>query len=484
MAAREKPPLEERVLHFARQHRLLPQGQPVVVAVSGGPDSVCLLHILSTIREELGITLHAAHLNHQLRGADADADAEYVSALSRRLGIPVTVERRNVRAFRARHHLSLEEAAREVRYAFLAKVAGSLGADRVAVGHTVDDHLETVLMHLIRGTGTRGLRGLQPVTVRRLAAKSITIIRPLLQISREDTADYCARNNLAPRADASNLALSPLRNRIRHELLPLLRRYNPGIAQALFRTARIAGDDIAFLEEQAAQAWGDIARIRENTVVLDKTRFLKLPSTLQRYLLRTAIEKLAGNIMDIEARHIDGIMSALARPAGRRVNLPSGLTFATGYDEFLLGRDPAALSPYPALDTEIPLKIPGETRMSGWQVKAAIITSEEMAKSGGLTACFDLDKTGDELTVRCRRQGDRFQPLGMSQPKKLGEFMIDARVPRSWRNCVPLVCSPQHIIWAVDWRIDDRVKVTGTTSRVLRLEFEQTGSINLKHRAL
>ena len=473
MATREKPPLEERVLRFIRERRLILPGQRAVVAVSGGADSVCLLSILAGLREELGIALHVAHLNHQLRGAAADADAEYVSTLAHRLGIPVTIERRDVRAYKARHRLSLEEAAREVRYTFLVEVAGALGTDRVAVGHTLDDHIETVLMHLIRGTGTRGLKGLQPVTGWRLASTSATIIRPLLEVSREETADYCARNQMAPRADTSNLSLSPLRNRIRHELLPLLRSYNPGIAGALLRTARIAGDDIAFLEGQASEAWGEIARMQKNTVILDKKRFLKLPSALQRHLLRAAIEKLVGNIMDIEARHIDGIMAALHKPAGRRLNLPSGLTFAIDYDRFLISQEPEMPSPFPTLGAELPVNVPGQTQLPGWRVEASVINREEMTESGDFTACFDLDKTGDELVVRGRREGDRFQPLGMSQPKKLNEFMIDAKIPRPWRGQVPLVCSLQHIIWVVGWRIDDRAKVTEATRRVLRLEFEQ-----------
>ena len=156
-----EPPLESRVLQFIRQRHLLP-GQPkLLVAVSGGPDSVCLLHILVKLKDELGIGLHVAHLNHQLRGADSEADAEYVAELANRLGMPATIEQRDVKSYQAQQRLSLEEAAREVRYTFLTELARSIGASRVAVGHTVDDHVETILMHLIRGTGTRGLRGLQ-----------------------------------------------------------------------------------------------------------------------------------------------------------------------------------------------------------------------------------------------------------------------------------------------------------------------------------
>jgi len=468
-----REPLEQRVLDFIREHFLLPAQQQLVVAVSGGPDSVCLLYILDQLREKLNIKLHVAHLNHQLRGAESEADAQYVYRLAQQLGIPATIEQRDVKAYQARQHTSLEEAAREVRYTFLAEVANSIGADRVAVGHTTDDHIETVLMHLIRGTGTRGLRGLQPSTLWQLSGSSLTIIRPLLTVTRQETLAYCHGQQLIPRMDTSNLSLSPLRNKIRHQLLPLLNSYNPRVTEALLRTARIAGDDLSFLDRESARLWSRVADKQKDTITLDKARFLELPSALQRYLLRTAIEGLVGNIKDVEARHIEAIMAALTKSAGKRLNLPRGLVFTIEYDRYLLGLDAAALSPLPTLNDEYTLNIPGETVFPGWRVTATMINHKPTAeKDNDLTAYFDLDKTGSQITVRCRRPGDRFQPLGMSQPKKLGEFMIDAKIPRAWRGRVPVVCSPEQILWVVGYRTDDRVKVTQNTRRVLCLEFE------------
>jgi len=445
-----------------------------VVAVSGGPDSVCLLHILSSLRNKLGVTLQVAHLNHQLRGADSEADADYVADLARKLGLPATIEKRDVKAYRAQHRLSLEEAAREVRYTFLAEVAESVGADRVAVGHTQNDHIETILMHLIRGSGTRGLRGLLPVSQWRYDGKRLIIIRPLLEVSREETEEYCRCKGLAPRIDASNLRLSLLRNRIRHELLPLLQRYNPRVTEALLRTARIANDDLAFLDSEVARAWQKIAWIEEGVTILDKKGFLKLPTALKRHLLRTAIEKLSGNIKDIEANHIEEIMAGLGKPAGKRITLPDGLIFATEYDRYLLGTDLSALFPFPPLEGEFTLEIPGETRLPGWKVKARIVSREEIPENTErFTAYFDLERMGTKLMVRARKFGDRFQPLGMSQPKKLGEFLVDAKIPHDWRDRIPIVGSPEQIVWVVGWRIDERVRVTGKTQKVLWLEFER-----------
>jgi len=464
--------LEQRVLAFIREHRLVSSGEKLVVAVSGGADSVCLLHILVNLREELKLKLHIAHLNHQLRGNDSDADAEYVAELARKLDIPATIEKRDVKGYQKEQRLSLEEAAREVRYSFLAKLAKSIGAGRGAAGHTRDDHIETILMHLIRGSGTRGMRGLQPSTFWQSGADSLTIIRPLLEISHQETEGYCRHHNLTPRMDASNLSLSPLRNRIRQQLLPLLESYNPAVAEALLRTGRIAGDDITFLDEQVVRLWNELIQQEGKSLIVDKAGFDRLPAALKRYLLRAAVERLLGSAKDIEMRHIEEMMSLATKAAGKRLSLPGGLIFSIEYDRYLLTPDATALSPLPPLKGEFPLKIPGETLLPGWRVEATIVEREDMSQKDDFTAYLDPGKSGDRLIVRTRQRGDRFQPLGLAQPKKLGEFMIDAKIPQAWRGHIPLVCSEEQILWVVGWRLDERAKVDPQTKRVLRLEFE------------
>jgi tRNA(Ile)-lysidine synthase len=468
---------EQKVLRFIKQHRLVADGEKLLVAVSGGPDSVCLLYILSTLKKELDIGLHVAHLDHQLRGTASATDAAYVEKLAQRLGIPATIASRDVKAYRAEHRLSLEEAAREVRYSFLAGVAASAGAVKVAVGHTTDDQVETVLMHLLRGSGTRGLRGLLPASRRQAAGQSLVIIRPLLELTREETKAFCRRHRLAPRKDASNLSTEPSRNKVRHQLLPELRKYNPRVAEALLRTARIAADDLAFIDGEVARLWKKVARLEKDGVAIKKKEFSVLPPALQRHLLRAAVEAVLGNLKDIEAGHIEDMMATLDKPAGKAVDLPGGLSFAVEYDRYVLSPDSSSLCPFPLLEGEIRLKIPGSTAIPGWDVEAALLPSSRTGEAGAneadFTAWFDFAATGDKLTVRCRRPGDRFQPLGMGQTKKLNEFMIDARIPRAWRRCVPIVCSPGQIIWVVGWRIDERVRVADNTEKVLRLEFKR-----------
>lgn len=469
-----KQTTEQRVLRFFKENQLITARQKLVVAVSGGADSVCMLDILAKLRRELGLELHIAHLNHRLRGEESDADARYVADLSARLKIPSTVESRDVDAYRQQHRLTPEEAAREVRYSFLADVARTAGTHLIAVGHTRDDQLETILMHLIRGSGTRGLRGLLPVS-RWLSGKDkVTIIRPLLDISHEETTAYCSQHKLCPRTDASNASLVPLRNRIRHELLPQLRQYNPNIAEALLRTARIAAADLDFVDGEAEKIREKAARKLKNTVVFDKKLFQTLPPSLQRHLLRMSIESLLGNIKDVEAAHIEEIMNVLEKPSGRKTVLPCGLTFTVEYDRYLLASDSAALSPYPVLKGETRLNIPGKTALPGWSIRAEVIAPPLPAEAPDeFTANFDLAKTGDVLLVRPRRPGDRFQPLGMSQTKKLNQFMIDEKIPRSWRTRIPIVAAAARIIWVVGYRIDACARVTPGTKRVLRLSFKR-----------
>ena len=500
---RQNTPLEVRVLEAIHRYHLINKPGRIVVAVSGGPDSVCLLYTLLNLKETLHIDLHIAHLNHQLRGVDSRKDAQFVSELARQLGIPSTIAERDVRKYRSEHHLTLEEAAREVRYTFLHEVVKAVVADAVAVGHTRDDNVETILMHLVRGTGTRGLRGLQPVNQWPLSNQktdTITIIRPLLEVTRAETAGYCREHNLVPRIDKTNHSLSLLRNRVRLKLLPELSHYNPRIDDALLRMARIAGDEFDHYNKESNRLWSEIAEEKENAVILDKRQLLKQDPALQRYLLRMALEKIIGDLKDIETRHVEEMLDALRKQSGTTIILPGGLVFAVEYNRFLFALDPAVLCPFPVLGKNPGLNIHGETEFSGWHIKATIfpfkrsgsggtnnpdsvsIPLSQQTNKGDFTtskeirfsACFDYDRVGENITVRSYQPGDRFQPLGLGQSKKVSQFMVDARIPRWWRDRIPIVSSSEHIIWVAGWRIDERVRITDTSKNILCLEFKYT----------
>lgn len=510
---------ESKVINFVQRYGLILPGHKVVVAVSGGADSVSLLHILAKWQRESGIGLQAAHLNHQLRGAESDMDAEYVSDLARSLGIPLALDRQDVGAYRTERNCSLEEAARELRYRFLAMVATEVGAERIAVGHTRDDQVETILMHILRGTGIAGLCGLAPClpvehawqgVFSGVVRSALFVIRPLLDITRDETTDYCQKHRLHPRVDSSNRSLSFFRNRLRLRLLPVLRQYNPNVDQALLRLSDIAREDSAFIEQQASQLWDSVAHEGNDAIYLDKKQVANLPVALQRQLLRAAVARLLGDTRDVEVGHIEAMRDLLGKPVGKMLSLPRGLTCHGEYDQLVIARLLSVVTgvterqrlvspcPFPPLRGEFSLQVPGETVLPGWRVIASVVRErlneghreplsschsdserseeeESPGPEGGLreaiSAHFDLQKTGSELFVRHRRPGDSFQPLGMSVEKKLQDFMVDAKIPRSWRDQIPIVCSAQQIIWVTGWRIDDRVKVTEDSKAIIRLEF-------------
>lgn len=475
------------------------RGDAVVVGVSGGPDSLCLLHVLCRLREAYGLTLHVAHLNHELRGTEAEADAQFVARLAAEWGLPVTVESVDVAAFAHERKLALEEAARQARYTFLSRVARQVGAHKIAVAHHADDQVETVLMHWLRGAGLSGLRGMQPVTslselrladVQRDATHSddLLLIRPLLDVPRSEIEAYCTAHGLQPRFDRSNLDTTYYRNRLRHELLPLLETYNPRIRKVILRSASLAAADYACLREQTEAAWGHVVRAEsERSIAFDLRRWRALPLAMQRSTVREAIQRLRRSLRNIDWVHVDNALQVLREGStGMAATLPSGLVARLGYDEFIVAEvgSEATTPDLPLLrQGELALRIPGLTPLpeSDWRVTARIVAlcdveDETLRPATRWQAYLDYDLTGKKLRLRTRRSGDRFWPLGLGDgPTTVNGFMTNAKVPRAWRAALPLLVSPTQVLWIPGWRIDERAKVTEETSRVLVLTFEKIG---------
>jgi tRNA(Ile)-lysidine synthase len=256
----------------------------------------------------------------------------------------------------------------------------------------------------------------------------------------------------------------------------LLRKYNPQVDTALLRLAAISSDHISYIEDQVSGLWNKLVQTESNIIYMDKLKLLSQPPTIQRQIFRIAIEQLTGNLRDIQADHIEDMVGFLQKPAGKCLCLPHDLKLSVEYNRLVLAQTGASSCHFPALENEAKLNVPGETILPGWRVTAEIIRKtlhENKEDKSSFIACFDLDKIGRQLLVRGRKRGDRFQPLGMGQIKKLQDFMVDARIPQTWRDRVPLLCSPQQICWVVGWRTDDRVKITEDTGKVVRITFER-----------
>jgi tRNA(Ile)-lysidine synthase len=501
-----------QVRRTVETYALLVPGDGIVVGVSGGPDSQSLLHVLVRLREEYDLRLHVAHLNHGTRGADSDADAEFVATLAAGWNVPFTIEKQDVPALARAHKLAFEETARRVRYAFLARVAVEVGAEKIAVGHNADDQAETVLMHFLRGTGVAGLRGMlpaTPITDYRLLepflsnqptnqlANQPTIIRPLLEVSRADIEAYCVEQSLTPRFDLSNLDTTYFRNRLRHELLPLLETYNPNVRARLCHTAAVVAADYELLADLREQAWSEVVREEgEAAIVFDRAGWRALPVALQRAVLRRAAYGLRHSLRDVDFVHVESVRQVgLHGETGAQATLPMGLSLTVGY-ETLAVSDTGDVGPPPEEPLlwsrqPLPVQIPGATHVpsaplragpqSEWVLQAEWLETWDAAQIAAnadpWTGAFDADALAGPLVLRPRRRGDRFRPQGMEgHGVKLSAFLINLKVPRAWRDRVPLLVAGEEIAWACGRRIGEDFAVGPETRRVIRLWFERNRS--------
>jgi tRNA(Ile)-lysidine synthase len=454
----------------------LPGGGQLLVAVSGGADSLCLLHALCALALELGLALHVAHLDHGLRAASA-ADAAWVGALCADWELPCTLGHCEVRVLAERGRLSLEDAARQARYSFLARVARQVGARAVAVGHTADDQAETVLLHLLRGAGLEGLAGMAPDARWPLpderGADRLRLLRPLLTLTRAETEAYCAAAGLLPRQDESNRDPAYTRNRVRLELLPLLRELNPGITATLGRTAQVIAGEVAALQSIELKVWAAMAAEESGGVRLARTVFEQQAVGLQRRLLRRAVAVLA-SLHDLTWEQVEAARRiALAGRTGACASLPHGLRLRVGYGWLWI--EPAQLAAdrdWPTLAQPMQLHIPGEaTLAAGWRLTAQQLARAELPDDWATTrepwvAYLDADAVGCDVLLRARRPGDWLVPLGLGGRQKLSDLLINVKMPAVCREALPLVLVGEAIAWVVGVRCDQRFAVTDHTERV------------------
>ena len=429
--------------------KTLAPGETLLIGVSGGPDSVALLHILV----ELGWRPHVCHLNHQLRGADSDADAEFVKQLTTRYGLPSTIEAGTVAPD--------EDSARRARQEFFERVADHTGIKKLFLAHTADDQVETFLLRLLRGAGVPGLVGIWPE--RQLGM--LRVIRPLLKVRRLEIMEYLAAKKLSYREDKSNADTRFTRNRIRHELLPLLEReYNPSIRDVLLNTAEILRDEDFYLLHHVAQRFYMTAC--QNDAVNVKT-LANYPIAIQRRVLRFWLGGDSESGPSFTFDQIEAVRhAALGDTPGAAIDLPDNLVVYREY-EWLQKANRKDLEP---VKGNWPLSLSGETVIRELGVRFVVEGGGESPRPG---ECFDAAALGQGLFVRTWENGDRFQPLGMSETKKLQDFFVDEKVPRLRRGRVPLVCTGDgRIAWIVGQRIAETFKVRDDTRRILRLRAE------------
>jgi tRNA(Ile)-lysidine synthase len=454
--------LFSQIKRTIERYNMLIRGDRVIVAVSGGPDSVCLLRVLHALAKDLELTLHVAHLDHRFRGEESAAEARFVEGLAKDLGLAATSESRDVPAYCAERGLSAQAGAREVRYAFLRQLAKASGAQRIALGHTANDQAETLLMRLVRGAGISGLSAIPPVRE--------NIIRPLIGITRDEVLAYLKKLGQDFVTDPSNEKPVYTRNRVRHEMLPVLKQFNPRIIEALATEAVLLRDENDAIEatlppiiQRVLYAKGEAVRIR-------REEFNRLLPALRRRVLRKAIELVAGDdAIDHSWFRTGEALGFMAEAqSGRSMEVPGGLLLEREYDELVIRAR--------VQETVfcVPLTLPGETVVPAARLAIETGLLDALPAPGDdagnylWQAVFDYDKIPLPLYLRNRRPGDRFCPAGMGgRSKKLQDYFVDEKVPQMQRNAAPLLATDQDVIWIVGMRTDARFLPGPGTKNIL-----------------
>jgi tRNA(Ile)-lysidine synthase len=480
--------LVHEVEAYIERHRLLEPGARVVVGVSGGPDSVTLLSVLHTLAAAHDLQLHVAHLNHGIRGQDAEEDAAFVLNLAKVLGLPASIERADVPALASQEKLALEEAARRARYTFLCQVAQQIGARHIAVGHNADDQAETVLMHLLRGAGPAGLRGMLPatrlgdyrlLTISERPPADLTLVRPLLSTPRAAIEAYCREHKLATRFDRSNLDTTYFRNQLRHDVLPYLGQINPRISERLRNLAEVVRADYRLLQEFVSIAHDTLlVATYSDAVIFDLTRWREQPLAIRRAVLRRAVCSLHRTLRDVDFNHIERAIDIAQRgQTGAQAILPHNLRLTVGYTTLAVSEMNAlhlpAERPWLELEQAIRVTVPGITLLpGGWTLEAkeaAHWSLDAIQKTANpLVQWMDAKALNAKALLRTRQEGDRFQPQGMNGAEvRLSDFLINLKMPRPWRDHLPLLVSGDDILWVTGARISEKALVRPETQRVI-----------------
>lgn len=474
----------ESTLQILEAEAGLDPREALVVGVSGGPDSLCLLHVLV----ELGYGPVAAHLDHGLR-ADSAVEADYVRQLSDEWGIACRVERGSVKQEAERPGVSLEEAARIARYRFLLRVANEIGASVIATGHTLDDQAETILMHFLRGSGPDGLRGILPAQdlgswVGFPGAQGVRLVRPLLRVRREQTLAYCAEHGIKPIHDPSNHDLTYYRNRLRHELMPFLQQYNPAAAETLARTGEIMRALSGHLHAEVERHWPEAVReAGEMALAIHRPLFMSLDIAIQRQLLRQLVARLLPGMVDLGYAHVESARQFIVEEQPGLSTLAGGLVIEHVANEAVVRKESAraTFSNVPQLAETAELELDGSTPLgSGWSIESegvdldgvslANLFQKDKLAAGGGQEYFDAEISGGQLFVRQPRPGDRFQPLGMAGSMKLADFFINEGIPRALRAAWPLLVSGETVLWVIGLRRSEAGKLKESSRFAWRLQ--------------
>lgn len=511
--------MQKKIQIFIEQYHMIEHGDHVVAGVSGGADSVCLLLVLERLRKSMGFSLSAVHVEHGIRGAESLQDAEFVRELCERLQVPLRTFPVDAPGRAKERRQSLEEAARELRYECFYEACRELGASCLAVAHHGDDCAETMLFHLSRGTGIRGLCGIVPV--RHVAEQSIDLLRPLLCLTRTEIEEFLQKEQQEFRTDSTNADQNMSRNRIRSQVLPQLRQINPAAVPHMVRTAGYMEEVCDYIDDTAWSLGKQYIRYfpeeqKPQEIRIARAGFTEMPKILQENLLHRLLGELAGSRKDLTAVNVEKVRELFEFQVGRQIDLPYRMIAEAGYEDICLYRKPETRKTcginedvdaqitcetcgtnedvtaqmvradmqgngkktdseniFQKKRTELPLDVSGQVQeFFGMQISARVFLFDgnfQKIPKKTYTKWFDYDKIKGTVQIRTRRPGDFLQVRAEGGHKKLKDYLIDSKIPQKERDALVLLADASHILWIVGRRISEAYKVTQETKRILEI---------------
>lgn len=456
----------EKMLSTIKKYNLIEKGDKIVLGLSGGPDSVCLLHLLNRLKDVLDIEVYAAHLNHQIRGIEAQKDALYVSELCDSLGVVSFVKSIDVPKYCKENKLSLEEGARKLRYEMFFEIKESLNADKIAIAHNMNDQAETVLMRMMRGTGLQGLKGIEHM-------RDNVIIRPILDIERADIEAYCEEYKLNPRIDATNLESIYTRNKIRLELIPYMREnFNSNVTESIVRMSNSLKSDNDFIEEEAIKAFNKVAIKNKEELEIKLSNYRNLHKSLKSRIIRHSIKYVLGDTNFIDQKHIEDIIELEnENKIDKKIILPRGLFVYRQKDKLLFTTKEIVFEEI-EFSHDLPMDGFVKIKEANIVIETEIlpISKYKALKGDKSLKWFDFNKIKGGIVVRSRKPGDKIKLSGGT--KKLKQLFIDSKIPKEDRDKIPVLQDDNGILCVGNLRNSEEYKVDETTKEVLKICFK------------
>ncbi|MEQ2129757.1 tRNA lysidine(34) synthetase TilS [Caldanaerobacter subterraneus KAk] len=453
----------EKVLRTIEKYNMIEKDDKIVMGISGGPDSLCMLDVLFNLKGKFNLKLYVVHVNHMIRGEDAKKDAEFVEKLCKDLDLPFFLFEENVPYLAKKMGLSEEQAGRYVRYKAFEETLKRVGGNKIAVAHNKNDVAETVLLNILRGTGLRGLIGIKPVNG--------NIIRPLIEIERREIEKYLKDKNLHPRIDHTNYEDLYTRNKIRLKVIPHIEEvFKIDLVENLSRMAAILLEEDDYLEAKCEEVFNQICEINGEEIKVDVDALKSQHTAIKRRLVRRMYFYVKGETNGLEYGHVEDVLNLLDKPTSSKIDLPFEIEALKMYNNLVIRKKKAKEK----VKFKEVLKIPGVTTIEGiGKFKAYVVDISQVDdfNKGEYIKFFDYDKIKGEIVVKSREDGDRFSPLGMRGTKKLKEFFIDEKIPREERDYIPLVAIGKEIVWVVGYRMSEKFKVDKNTLKVLVIEY-------------